>query len=62
MKVWKEAELIELNIAETAYGKNPNAKEANANKNPNNGAGSQNNNSIIGELGKESDVTPDTLS
>ena len=39
MRNWKNAEIVELNIAETAYGKNLQAKEANAGKHPNNGAG-----------------------
>lgn len=39
MKKWTNPELTSLSIDETAYGKNYNAKEANANKHPNNGAG-----------------------
>lgn len=40
MRNWNNAELVELNITETAYGKNPKANEANANKGKwNNGAG-----------------------
>lgn len=60
MRVWNNAEIVELDIAETAYGKNPNAREANAGKHPNNGAGG----SLVqdGEFDKDPDVTPDTLS
>lgn len=55
MKTWKNAEIVELDITLTAYGRNPKAKEANAGKHPNNGAG--------GDLfDNETDVTPDTLS
>jgi len=61
MKTWKEAEIVELDLIMTAYGKNPKAKEANAGKHPNNGAGG----SLLGvEPDGETDtsVTPDTLS
>lgn len=65
MRNWKNAEIVELNIAETAYGKNPKAREANAGKHPNNGAGSlgQEIPEISeGDFDKEPDVTVDTLS
>ncbi len=39
MKLWQNAEIVDLAIEETAYGKNLNAKERNANKHDNNGAG-----------------------
>ena len=61
MKAWTNAEIVELDIAMTAYGKNPNAREANAGKHPNNGAGG----SLVGvetEGETETTVTPDTLS
>lgn len=40
MRTWTNAQLVELDITETAYGKNPKANEANAlNGHKNNGAG-----------------------
>lgn len=39
MKAWTKAEILELDIEKTAYGRNYNAKEANADKHHNNGAG-----------------------
>ncbi|MCQ2538643.1 MAG: hypothetical protein MJ124_09610 [Lachnospiraceae bacterium] len=39
MKKWNNAEFVTVEIAETAYGKNLNAREANAGKHKNNGAG-----------------------
>ena len=41
---WKNPEIVDLGIEMTEYGRNYNAKEANANKNPNNGAGGSLNN------------------
>lgn len=47
IKSWTNADLMELDINETAYGKNLHAKEANANKphgkKDNNGAGGNSN-------------------
>lgn len=60
MKTWKNAELVELDINMTAYGKNPKAKEANAGKKPNKGAGSLTEVDPEGE--NDTTVTPDTLS
>lgn len=61
MKAWKNAEIVELNIAETAYGKNLHAKEANAkNGKENNGAGGSLN---LPDDGDKAPVTPiDSLS
>lgn len=39
MKTWEKADIIELGIEMTAYGRNYHAKEANADKHHNNGAG-----------------------
>lgn len=63
MKKWNNAEIVTVDIEETAYGKNEHAKEANANNgHKNNGAGGSLN--IIPEGDKSDDtVTPaDNLS
>ena len=60
MKTWKSAEVVELDIAMTAYGKNDNAKEANAGKKPNNGAGVPQ--TPNDDFNKDPDVAVDRLS
>lgn len=56
MKKFANAEVVELEIEATAYGRNMHAVEANANKHPNKGVG--------GRLPEEEDATkaPDDAS
>lgn len=68
MKKWNNAEFVTVEIAETAYGKNLNAREANAGKHKNNGAGGDlitppvNNDSTLPEGDKNPDIITNNLS
>lgn len=55
MKIWTNPEVIAFGIEETAYGKNLNAREANANKHPNKGAGGDLNIPDVTEPSKSAD-------
>lgn len=61
MKKWNNAEFVTVEIAETAYGKNLNAREANAGKHKNNGAGGDLNNPPADPTLPEGDKAPDII-